>query len=115
MPRGQSPLGISDDGRDGVLFVPASYRDTVPAPLLVMLHGYGGWADEMKSTFSLAEEFGVVVIAPESRDVTWGRESPGSTRTSATSARRTGKSRSWSTSTPRGSGWAAGPTAPATR
>ena len=77
VPRGQSPLGISDDGRDGVLFVPASYRDTVPAPLLVMLHGYGGWADEMKSTFSLAEEFGVVVIAPESRDVTWGRESPG--------------------------------------
>ena len=65
VPRGQSPLGISDDGRDGVLFVPASYRDTVPAPLLVMLHGYGGWADEMKSTFSLAEEFGVVVIAPE--------------------------------------------------
>jgi poly(3-hydroxybutyrate) depolymerase len=77
VPRGQSPLGISDDGRDGVLFVPSSYQDSVPAPLLVMLHGFGGWADEMKSTFALAEEFGVVVIAPESRDVTWGRESPG--------------------------------------
>lgn len=76
-PRGRSPLGISDDGRDGVLFVPASYTESTPAPLLVMLHGFGGWADEMKSTFALAEEFGVVIIAPESRGVTWGRESPG--------------------------------------
>lgn len=76
-PIGQSPLRLSDDGRDGVLFVPKSYRDTVPAPLLVMLHGFGGWADEMKSTFALAEEFGVVVIAPESREVTWGKASPG--------------------------------------
>lgn len=77
VPRGQSPLGIADDGRDGVLYVPASYRENVPAPLLIMLHGYGGWADEMKSTFALAEEFGVVVIAPESREVTWGRDAPG--------------------------------------
>jgi len=77
VPRGQSPLGISDDGRDGVLYVPASYREAVPAPLLIMLHGFGGWADEMKSTFALAEEFGVVVIAPESREVTWGRDTPG--------------------------------------
>lgn len=77
VPRGQSPLGLSDSGRDGVLFVPSSYRESTPAPLLIMLHGYGGWADEMKSTFALAEEFGVVVIAPESRDLTWGRETPG--------------------------------------
>lgn len=77
VPRGQSPLGISDDGRDGVLFVPASYRDSVPAPLLIMLHGFGGWADEMKSTYALAEEFGVVLIVPESRQVTWGQGAPG--------------------------------------
>lgn len=77
IPYGQSPLGVSDDGRDGVLFVPKSYRESVPAPLLIMLHGFAGWADEMKSTFALAEEFGVVVIAPESRTLTWGRSSPG--------------------------------------
>ena len=57
-PVGQSPLGLSDDGRDGVVYVPKRYRDDVPAPLLVMLHGFAGWADEMKSTFALAEEFG---------------------------------------------------------
>jgi len=74
---GQSPLGISEDGRDGILYVPNSYRDSIPAPLLVMLHGFGGWADEMKSTYALAEEFGVVLIVPESREVTWGQGAPG--------------------------------------
>jgi predicted esterase len=77
VPRGQSPLGLSDDGRDGVLFVPTGYRESVPAPLLIMLHGFGGWADEMKSTYALAEEFGVVLIVPESRQVTWGQGAPG--------------------------------------
>jgi phospholipase/carboxylesterase len=77
IPYGRSPLGISDDGRDGTLYVPKRYKHGSPAPLLVMLHGFGGWGDEMRSTFTLAEEFGVVVIAPESRDVTWGKEIPG--------------------------------------
>jgi phospholipase/carboxylesterase len=77
VPFGQSPLGISDDGRDGMLYVPKSYREAVPAPLLIMLHGFAGWADEMKSTYALAEEFGVVVIAPESRALTWGQAAPG--------------------------------------
>jgi phospholipase/carboxylesterase len=77
IPYGRSPLGISDDGRDGTLYVPKSYKHGSPAPLMVMLHGFGGWGDEMRSTFALAEEFGVVVIAPESRDVTWGKEIPG--------------------------------------
>lgn len=76
-PFGQSPLGISGDGRDGVLYVPKSYRESTPVPLLIMLHGFAGWADEMKSTFALAEEFGVVVIAPESRALTWGQAAPG--------------------------------------
>jgi phospholipase/carboxylesterase len=77
VPYGQSPLGVSDDGRDGILYVPKIYRESVPAPLLIMLHGFAGWADEMKSTFALAEEFGVVLIAPESRSLTWGQASPG--------------------------------------
>jgi predicted esterase len=70
-------LGLSDEGRDGVLYVPKGYKHGSPAPLLIMLHGFGGWADEMKSTFALAEEFGVVLIVPESRDATWGRSAPG--------------------------------------
>jgi phospholipase/carboxylesterase len=76
-PLGQSPLGVSDDGRDGVLYIPKSYRESVPAPLLIMLHGFAGWADEMRPTYALAEELGIVVIAPESRALTWGQAAPG--------------------------------------
>jgi phospholipase/carboxylesterase len=76
-PFGPSPLGLSDDGRDGVVYVPKGYRESTPVPLLIMLHGFAGWADEMKSTFALAEDFGVVVIAPESRALTWGQAAPG--------------------------------------
>src|SRR5262245_20809152 len=62
IPYGKNPLGISSDGRDGTLYVPKSYKDGSPAPLLIMLHGFGGWGDEMRSTFALAEEFGVIII-----------------------------------------------------
>lgn len=77
IPYGISKLGISDGLRDGTLFVPKSYREDVPAPVAVMLHGYSGFGDEMKSTFAIAEELGVVVVAPDSREVTWGRSVPG--------------------------------------
>jgi phospholipase/carboxylesterase len=74
---GKSKLGLSDDLRDGAIYVPKSYREDTPAPVMVMLHGYSGWGDEMRSMFELAEEFGVIVVAPDSRDVTWGRSAPG--------------------------------------
>jgi phospholipase/carboxylesterase len=77
IPYGQTPLGLSDDGRDGVLFVPKSYQPGTPMPLLMMLHGFAGWGDGQKGMFALAEELGFIVIAPESRDVTWGKEVPG--------------------------------------
>lgn len=77
IPYGQTKLNLSDDLRDGSLYVPKSYREDTPAPVIVMLHGYSGFGDEMKSTFTLAEEFGVVIVAPDSRDVTWGRSAPG--------------------------------------
>ncbi len=77
IPYGQTPLGLSDDGRDGVLFVPKSYKEGTPMPLVMMLHGFGGWGDSQRAMFALAEELGFIVIAPESRDLTWGKEIPG--------------------------------------
>src|SRR5438067_2290157 len=77
IPFGETRLGISDTLRDGTLYVPKSYKSGVPMPLLMMLHGYGGSGEGMRSTFPLAEEFGVMVVAPESRDLTWGQSAPG--------------------------------------
>jgi len=77
IPYGQTPLGLSDDGRDGVLYVPKSYKHGTAMPLVMMLHGFGGWGDGQKGMFALAEELGFIVIAPESRDLTWGKEVPG--------------------------------------
>jgi hypothetical protein len=74
---GQSRLGLSDDGRDGVRYVRKAYKPGTPIPCVMMLHGYAGWADNLKSTFALGEEFGVVIRAPESRGLTWGQSVPG--------------------------------------
>jgi phospholipase/carboxylesterase len=67
---GSHPLGLGS-GRDGLLIVPRSYRVSQPAPLLVLLHGAGGRAARVAELFSLAEDLGVIVLAPESRDRTW--------------------------------------------
>jgi predicted esterase len=77
IPLGESRLGLSDDGRDGTVYVPKKYKAGVPMPLLMMLHGFGGTAQGVRYTFPLAEEFGVIVIAPESRAITWGQSAPG--------------------------------------
>lgn len=74
---GESRLGISDDERDGSMFVPRSYKPGVPMPAMMMLHGFAGSAEDMGRMLPLAEEFGVVMILPESRGVTWGRGTPG--------------------------------------
>ena len=77
VPYGESRLGVSDDGRDGTLYVPKSYKDGTPMPVLMMLHGFAGTGQGVRYTFPLAEEFGVIVIAPESRELTWGQSAPG--------------------------------------
>jgi len=65
------PLGFAVD-RDGLVLVPASYRSDRPAPLVVMLHGAGGMARRViENQCRRAEEFGVIVVAPESRGETW--------------------------------------------
>jgi phospholipase/carboxylesterase len=77
IPYGQSRLGLSDDGRDGTLFIPKSYKPGTKMPLVIMLHGFSGWGDNQRRLFDLAEELGFIVVAPESRDITWGKEAPG--------------------------------------
>jgi phospholipase/carboxylesterase len=49
-------------------------RGDGPVPFLVLLHGAGGSARRVTTrttAFELAEELGIVVLAPESRGATW--------------------------------------------
>ena len=70
-PTGLQRLGL-DQGRDGYLFVPARYRPEQPAPLILMLHGAGGSAQNGLLPFvELAERDGVILLAVDSRDATW--------------------------------------------
>ena len=64
-------LGGIDSDRDGVLRVPPTYTPDKPAPLAVMLHGAGGYARRVSSLFSVGEDFGVILLIPESRGPTW--------------------------------------------
>ncbi len=74
---GESRLGISDDDRDGTLYVPKNYKAGTPMPVVMWLHGLAGSGEGARSLFPLAEEFGFIIIAPESRGITWGNEIPG--------------------------------------
>ncbi|MGE3176092.1 MAG: alpha/beta hydrolase [Vicinamibacterales bacterium] len=64
---GQYPLGIDSD-RDGLLYLPSSYRPDTPMPLLVLLHGAGGTAQSVYYAFPMADRHGVIILAPDSRD-----------------------------------------------
>ena len=71
VPTGLRPLGLGY-GRDGLIYVPAGYRPAEEAPLVLMLHGAGGDARSGISSFlDLADEAGLVLLAPESRERTW--------------------------------------------
>ena len=68
---GLRPLGLGST-RDGLLYVPAGYGAGKRAPLALTLHGAGGDARSGVSHFlHLADEAGVVLLAPESRGRTW--------------------------------------------
>jgi predicted esterase len=55
--------------RDGILFVPPESDPSRPAPLLIMLHGAGGTAEQVIPMVQPpANQRGVVVLAPDSRD-----------------------------------------------
>src|SRR5262245_58635680 len=69
---GQYPLKLDYD-RDGVLYVPTTYKAGTPMPLLLWLHGAGGSSAAIgtSNTARLADEFGVILLAPDSREWTW--------------------------------------------
>lgn len=70
-PRGLHPLGL-ENRRDAFLYVPATCRVDRPAPLLVMFHGAGGSGRPHLLHFqSLADEAGLILLAPDSRLRSW--------------------------------------------
>jgi phospholipase/carboxylesterase len=70
---GYTALGITTP-RDGFLYVPTTYDPTVPAPLLMLLHGNGDSADFWETSMHIGEQMddlGVVIVAPDSRNASW--------------------------------------------
>jgi phospholipase/carboxylesterase len=64
-------LGLGS-GRDGLLYVPPGHDATRETPLALTLHGAGGDARSgLSHLIGLADEFGLVLLAPESRGRTW--------------------------------------------
>lgn len=57
--------------RDGFIYIPNGLEAGQSAPLLVLLHGATGDADNWEGAFSLADSLGVVFLAPDSRSQTW--------------------------------------------
>lgn len=67
---GTQRLGL-DQGRDAILQMPAVIPSS-PMPLLVLLHGAGGWAErQVQRMGSAPSDAGVAVLAPDSRGDTW--------------------------------------------
>jgi phospholipase/carboxylesterase len=65
------PIGIAS-GRDGLLYVPTSYKPDTPAPLALVLHGAGRDSTELVTPMkATADATGLVLVAPDSRGVTW--------------------------------------------
>jgi phospholipase/carboxylesterase len=68
---GLQRLGLGSD-RDGLLYVPEGYEAGRETPLAITLHGAGGDGRSGISHFiDLADEFGVVLLAPASRGRSW--------------------------------------------
>lgn len=64
-------LGL-DGRRDALLYVPAGAEPDAPAPLVMMLHGAGGNGNNAFGMMRpLADELGIMLLAPDSRERTW--------------------------------------------
>ena len=72
-PRGFHRFGIWQKD-DAFLYVPPTYSDSTPAPLLVLLHGAGSRASMWESSLpSLVDGKGIVVMAFDSTVASWDR------------------------------------------
>jgi phospholipase/carboxylesterase len=68
---GLHELGLAQ-GRDGLLYVPHPRDSATPAPLVVLLHGAGSTARRgIDLLLPVAEEAGLVLLAPDARRATW--------------------------------------------
>src|SRR5215211_6201497 len=68
---GLHPLGLDRD-RDAPLYVPTGYQPDQPAPFALSLHGAGG--NETSGLYplrDLADEAGLILLSPASRQSTW--------------------------------------------
>ena len=64
-------LNINTTGRDSILYVPPTYDPDTPAPLLVTLHGRGGSALDWDAFHAKCDLRDMVMLAVDSRGVTW--------------------------------------------
>ncbi len=70
-PTGHRTLGLADR-RDAIVYVPSAYTPGRVWPLVVGLHGAGGRAKGGMRLFRrFADELGIIVLAPPSRDASW--------------------------------------------
>lgn len=60
-----------DNLRDGSVHVPKNYKAGTATPLLVWLHGAGGQGNISTNLAAMADEFNVIILAPDSREWTW--------------------------------------------
>jgi phospholipase/carboxylesterase len=68
--RGELPLGLGDARRDGRIYVPAPPR--AKYPVLLLLHGATGRGERIERRLQgLADEFGFIIVAPDSRGISW--------------------------------------------
>jgi predicted esterase len=68
---GLRPVGL-DAARDALLYVPAAYQATTPAPLVLSFHGAGGDAQGgLHLLQSPADDGGFLVLSVPSRGRTW--------------------------------------------
>jgi phospholipase/carboxylesterase len=70
--QGTTELGLATP-RDGWLYVPIGYDHTQKYPLMILLHGAGGDSDDWdaRQYKSVADGYGVVLLAIDSRYPTW--------------------------------------------
>ena len=70
-PTGQQILPVGGK-RDSYLYVPSRYTQRQPMPLVLLLHGAGGHAqDGLDILRSLADQAGLILVAPASDASTW--------------------------------------------